>query len=478
MALSERLSDTMLAACERWRGRPAVVAAESAWTYEKLGDCIRHLANVIGAKVGEPNCVFVPEPAPLSIAIFFAMLRAGKVPFVADPKWDAAALSSVCDTLGCNVLVTGTQCPVPEARLDRTLLDVDRQRAMVWTLANIAAGPQLRRSTAFVRFSSGSTGRPRALEFSSTAAVRAAETWKSAASMDLQDRVLCLASLNNGLAFNTSLMPVFLSGATLHLHAGLLAPAAMLATALKVRPTIVVGFPFILELLLTRGGRLRESLQDTRLVVSSAAPLKPETAARWQETVGIGIGHYYGLAETGPVTFNSGRHSDSSGVPLPGVEVRAAGREESPAPIRVRTPYQATAYISDGQPPLADSLDSEGFFVASDLGYLDEAGCLHVTGRSGRVANIAGNKFSLDAVEAAICSLSGVEGAHVHLAETRMTAYVHGPSVSVDGIKEHCLRVLPPVQVPHQVKRVPYLPRSASGKVSYASLELLSRPVD
>jgi acyl-coenzyme A synthetase/AMP-(fatty) acid ligase len=476
--LPDRLDEVLLAACAKTPSRLAVVAGGEAWTCARLAEAVRCTAEDLRLRLDGTRCLFVPEPRPLSVAILFALMRAGKVPFVADPTWDVPVLLHICETFGCRTVVTGPDHPLSAiSSSDRQpVRDHRRTPPFAWTLPWVADTGALRPGTAFVRFSSGSTGTPRALEFSASTALAAAQTWQSAAAISEQDRILCLATLNNGLAFNTSLLSAFLAGATLHLHAGLPTPGAIVKNALQVRPTILVGFPFILELLLGQGERLRRSLHDTRLVVSSAAPLSAEVAARWREVTGIPIGHYYGIAETGPVTFNDGRTPGSSGTPLPGADIRTPGREDAPGPIAVRTRYQATAYVDDGGPPLSDSTDAEGYFLTSDLGHIGADGGLRIVGRAGRVANLAGNKFSLDALEAAIASLPGVEGAHVHIRDGVMTAYVHGPGLPVEAIRAHCLRVLPALQVPHRILPVPHLPRSATGKISIASLELLGDP--
>ncbi|MEK8173940.1 hypothetical protein NKH77_48410 [Streptomyces sp. M19] len=61
---------------------------------------------------------------------------------------------------------------------------------------------------------------PKCLEFSHTAVHSAARNWAEGTGLTPADRVLCLAAFTNGLAFNTSLLSVFLTGAQLHLHQG------------------------------------------------------------------------------------------------------------------------------------------------------------------------------------------------------------------------------------------------------------------
>ena len=77
-----------------------------------------------------------------------------------------------------------------------------------------------RPATQVCRFTSGTTGRPKCLEFSGDAVVSAARNWVLGTGMTGEDRTLCLAALSNGLAFNTSLLSTFLAGGELHFLKG------------------------------------------------------------------------------------------------------------------------------------------------------------------------------------------------------------------------------------------------------------------
>lgn len=470
---SRQLAKALLDACGRWKGeRVGLTQGRTSITYDEIAGEVLLLAGEY-SRYDVERCMLVPAPSTSSVTALFALLEAEKIPFLADPTWEASMLASVSQRCGCDGLVGRSPEGLGSLRPGLALDALSASQGMLTLEANLPR-PAIDASTAFVRFSSGSTGRPRALEFSPVAAINAAESWTSASRLNQDDRIFCLASLNNGLAFNTSLLSTFLAGASLHLYAGLMSPKAILRELVKVKPTVLVGFPFILELLLNEPVLLAEAAAAMRLVVSSAAPLKVEVAERWMRVAGVPIGHYYGIAETGPITFNQGSHSESSGHCIEGVELLCTGSAAFPAPIRVRTSYQATCYVPDGLAPLADSLDESGFFCSSDLGYVSEEG-LHVTGRTGRVGNIAGKKFSLDDVEQAISRLEGIEEVHVSIESELLTAFVKGQQLDISALRSACLHVLPAGQVPHRFLHLPYLPKSAAGKINLQALKMLSQ---
>lgn len=467
----QQLSDYLLQLCGQWNERTAVRSGACALTYADLARLIRDLASQL--EQGEKtSCMLVPEPSPLSVALLYGALHAGRVVFIADPAWERRALLEQCRALGCATVLTGQSYPFEQGDHPRSIGASAMGLARVWTLPSTPQMDVTASETAVVRFSSGSSGRPRALEFPSTSIVRAAATWREAARIERDDRILCLASLNNGLAFNTSLMTCFQAGASLHLYEGLLVPSAIVREMERVQPTILVAFPFLLELMIKQGERLRQALHSCRLIVSSAAPLTQGVADRWRQLTGHAIGHYYGIAETGPVTFNPGCEGGSAGHKLPGTEVKVSGDADAPGRLIVRTAYGATRYVPDGGEPLEKSLNEEGYYVSNDVGFVDEAGRVHVVGRVGRVVNVAGRKFSLDDVEHAISLMAGVTGVHVCSDAGRIHAYVEAnASLTKDDVKKHCVQHLPAIQVPHAFHVLSVLPRSASGKINLDALK-------
>ena len=112
-------------------------------------------------------------------------------------------------------------------------------------------------------------------------------------------------------------------------------------------------------------------------IVSGGAALDPDLGRKW-ELLGVKIVQGYGATEASPVISNhtiKGRRHDSTGRPLPNVEVRIseAGeilvRGENVTPGYWRAPEE-TAKAFDGD-----------WYKTGDLGYFDDEGFLHIQGR-------------------------------------------------------------------------------------------------
>ena len=120
------------------------------------------------------------------------------------------------------------------------------------------------------------------------------------------------------------------------------------------------------------GGRLR-------LIVSGGAPLDRRTG-KVLSVLGFGIVEGYGLTEASPVV-SCGDLKDyrlgTVGRPLDGVEVRIAEDGE----ILVRGPNVMKGYLHEPE-ETAEVLDGDGWLHTGDLGRIDDAGNLVVTGRN------------------------------------------------------------------------------------------------
>ncbi|MFM8434951.1 MAG: acyl-CoA dehydrogenase family protein, partial [Planctomycetia bacterium] len=115
-----------------------------------------------------------------------------------------------------------------------------------------------------------------------------------------------------------------------------------------------------------------------RVCVSGGAPLKDRTAAVFAAQ-GVPLVQGYGLAEAGPVVALANpriARTGTVGPPLPGVEVRFDARGQ----VCVRSPSTALAVLEPGEAsPRPATCD--GWLETGDMGALDDAGHLTITGR-------------------------------------------------------------------------------------------------
>lgn len=123
-----------------------------------------------------------------------------------------------------------------------------------------------------------------------------------------------------------------------------------------------------------------------RLFISGAAGIDPLVAKGFRE-LGILFIQGYGLTECSPIVAlnrNVDFKDNAAGLPLPGLEVAidepgADGIGE----IKVKGPSVMMGYFED--PQATDKVLKDGWFYTGDLGYMDKASFVYITGRKKNV---------------------------------------------------------------------------------------------
>jgi acyl-coenzyme A synthetase/AMP-(fatty) acid ligase len=476
------IAHALAAAAAAFADKAAVCRGEAAWSYDLLWRKAQDAGRRLAEEVGRGPVLFVAQNTPASLAFLLGAISSGTVPLLADPAWNAHELDGIIGRCGVRAVAWDGTAPGNLAGLGAVSVCEGISLARVDLPESNQAATRLRDDTAFGRFTSGTSGFARCLQFRAEAALAAAASWRQAAELSASDRVLCLATLNNGLAFNTSVLALLLTGGTLAFHPGRLVASSLLRSLAAVQPTVLVAFPFVYEVLVGRKGSARD-IPGLRLAVSSAAPLPEGVRDRWREDTGLAVCDYYGLAEVGPCTFNDGARPESVGVPLPGVTFAVTAEDGRELPdgqvgrVRVQTGSMASDYLEAAGPAFADNIDARGYYVTRDLGLLTADGHLVLKGRTGRTVNVAGRKIDPAEVEAALREMPGVAGAVVRGEEaggrTLLAAYVESATISREAVVAFCVGRLAAYKVPQRVAVVPRLPRSSAGKISLGRIENL-----
>jgi long-chain acyl-CoA synthetase len=140
-----------------------------------------------------------------------------------------------------------------------------------------------------------------------------------------------------------------------------------------------------------------------RIFYSGGAALDPEIALFF-DRMGVETCQGYGLSETSPVIATNTPHKNrvgSVGRPLAGVEVKIVGKSETDreGEILTRGPHVMRRYFQSEE-QTREVLSAEGWLKTGDLGFLDDAGYLYVTGRSKDLIVLgSGKKVHPDEVE-------------------------------------------------------------------------------
>ena len=319
---------------------------------------------------------------------------------------------------------------------------------------------------AFIRFSSGTTGRSKGIVLSHESLLARVTAANRALCIGPGDRIVWILPMAHHFA--VSIMLYLLHGATTVIENSHLAEDVLTAGTTH-RGTVLYGAPFHHALLAAEGsGRAWPSL---RLAVSTAATLPLATAQAFDARFGLPLAQGMGIIEVGLPLLNLERAREkptSVGKPLPDYAAEVRGEGE----LFLRGPGMLDAYLVPWR--TRDEITDAGWFRTGDLARIDAEGDVHLLGRSHSVINVAGLKCFPEEVEAVLRELPEVKLARVFGKENaRVGAVPVAEIVPADpasppkasALVAHCRRCLASYKVPLEFRIVESVPLTPSGKV-------------
>jgi o-succinylbenzoate---CoA ligase len=413
------LDEWLTQAARRRPDHPALDAEGRTLTYGELGVAAARTARrlaALGVGGGDRVATVLP-PGVAFCELLHALPRLGAVLVPLDPR----------DPVRVDARITVT-APVAGAEADvplRDTVDPDAVHSVVHT--------------------SGTTGRPKAVEL--TYGNHAASALASADALGVHpgDRWLCP-------------LPLFHVGGL-----GVLIRSVINATTARVHDRFDTG---AVKDALDGGEVSLASLVPTMLVRLRAAGLRRAPGLRaialgggpipaglldWARGAALPVVPVYGMTET-----CSQVAAGSPGRPLRGVELEIAADGE----ILVRGPMVARG-----------SLGPDGWLHTGDLGHLDQDGGLHVDGRVKELIVTGGENVAPIEVEQALLSHPAVADAGVagrpdpEWGEAVTAFVVLRRPATADELRAWCRDRLEPHKTPKTVHEVATLPRNAGGKL-------------
>jgi malonyl-CoA/methylmalonyl-CoA synthetase len=236
------------------------------------------------------------------------------------------------------------------------------------------------------------------------------------------------------------------------------------------RATVMMGVPTFYTRLLANEGFTRELSQNVRVFISGSAPLLPTTFAEFEERTGQRILERYGMSEAVIITSNplaGERIAGSVGYPLPGVELRIGGGEETGV-IEIKGPSVFSAYWRMPE-KTAEEFTKDGFFITGDVGRQDADGRVWISGRAKDLIISGGYNVYPKEIELVLDEMAGVtESAVIGLPHRDfgegVAAVVIGSGDEAAMIAA-CREKLAAFKSPKRIVFVDELPRNAMGKV-------------
>ena len=329
---------------------------------------------------------------------------------------------------------------------------------------------------AYIVFTSGTGGRPRAVLHAHRAAWARRMMWADWYDLRADDRVLHAGAFNWTFTLGTGLMDPWAAGATALIHAGRPDRGVWSALAAAHGPTLFAAAPGVFRQLLATGTVTREAFASLRHALTAGEAMPPRIRAAWQAASGRPVFEALGMSEVS--TYASEAPHRAGLLPQRGRRVAVLDGAGAAVPrgaagrlaVSVRDPGLMLGYWTGAAPDLP--LTGE-WFVTGDRARMAADGALTHLGRAGDVLNAGGHRVAAAEVEAVLLAHPGVAEAAVLELPVRADVAVIAAFVvsepqaapTADALAAHCARHLARYKCPREIRIVPHLPRTSTGKV-------------
>ena len=415
------------------------------------------------------------------MALFFACLATGVVYCTINVEVNAAHVAEMTRRLAPRLIVRGdgaeTLEPAREAVALGSLYDEAASNPPA-TLPEIGED-----GIAVIGFTSGTSAAPKGMIHNHGnyfwIADQTVDMWK----LGPNDRILEYRSISWPSTHMLTVMPMLVTGGTVIL-ARRFSRGRFFGWIADYRPTMVIGVPTVVNMLLQDDGPLPGSgFAGVRFMSSSTAPLMVSQHERFEETYGIELMQLYGMSEGGVVAGNHAGRRRIGSVGPPGLYqnlriVDAGGAQLPPGrigEIEIGGAQNAAAYLLEGG---AVETIRGTRLKTGDLGYLDDDGFLYVTGRAKDVIIRGGVNIAPLEIDNALTRHEAVaEAATIGVPDPvygeAVVSYVAarpGASLAAQDLERHCEETLPEFKRPRRIVVRDSLPTNAHGKIDRAAL--------
>ena len=464
-----QLHRRILSRCARHPERRAV----GALSYGALGARSAAVANAIDVATAERRrahhatgrIAVLAAPSEDAIVAILGILRTGNAYVPLDPTWPPARVSQILTLSDVDAIVVteSTRAIAPPGSTSPPQIVVSDAQA---DAAEIRDGP-----LAWVMFTSGSTGAPKGVEVSHTAALRFLDWVAAMLGVTDDDRFIQTSSLGFGGSIRQMFSPLLAGATIVPTPAGALRdPDALVALLDQERITVWNSVPTLWMRLLDASERAGSMLPSLRWVLLGGEAVPAAHVLRWRARFGNRhrLANLYGSTETvvNASWFEVTADPDDALTPI-GRARSGLTLELEEGEIIVRGAI-AEGYL--GGPRF------HGTFRTGDLGRHTRDGNLVFTGRRDRQVQVHGNRVELGEVEATLVAYPGVTDALALWDGARLVATVTtDPGCDVSLLRPWLQSRLPAYMVPALIASGT-VPRTPTGKLIFAGTAATAPP--
>lgn len=495
-----------------YRNIPALVDGEYCVTYGELRGAIEPIIKALyanGVRTGDRVALWAPNTYSW-ILIALAIQWCGGILVPLNTRMKAREVQHILDDSGCRWLFSVGQF----LRQDYPALlgeaDVLKQvscvllpeqqsaetRAIAWSTF-IAQGTDVNselvaelasqvtaESHSDLLFTSGTTGKPKGVLCRHGATIKAFQTYASTLDLRVGEKYLIVNPFFHAFGYKAGWVTALLAGCTI-LPEAVFDAQKILTRIAKEQINILPGPPTLYTSMLDAADLAHYDISSLRVAVTGSASISPRLIEQMRDTLGIELVlTAYGLTECGGLATLCGPEDSAqvvahtSGQPIQGTELALCidgvmtTQSDSVGEICLRGYHIMSGYWQNSG-ATSEAINAEGWLHTGDLGTLDVAGNLSITGRLKDMYICGGFNCYPAEIEAIIQQHPDVlEVAVVGVPEPRMgevgCAFVKLKSGKILVDKDFiawCRTHMANYKAPRHVRFVESFPMNASNKI-------------
>lgn len=474
------LFEPLLAHARRQPQAVAVVDDQGHYSYQQLAGMAAGLAEVFAAQTANARLGLLLPPGAGFVASFYAGLLAGKAIVPINYLLGEREIGHIIRDSGIDAVVTVPFFAPRLSGLPLKVIDLTQSLPLAAAAGQPVLPTPAAEDVAVLLYTSGTSGLPKGVLLTYGNLESVVEAAIRHAGLQHEHTFLGMIPLFHSFGIVTTLGAIRLGAKTVYL--GRFSPVAVLNAVRAHHPSLIFGIPSMFAAMLRLKDAGPEDFSRLYATISGGEPLPATIREGFLKKFGAALYEGYGLTETcAVVCLNTpGRNEPGSvGQPLPGAELRMTSDEGVAVPqgevgeVWVRGPMVMKGYYNLPE-ETADSLTADGFFKTGDLGFIDSAGFLRISGRKKDLIIVSGEKVYPREVEDVLRQHPGVADLAV-LGKPDpgrgeiVAAFVmprEGQTLVPDELRAFArTQGLAQWKVPREIFIVPDLPRSPTGKI-------------
>jgi benzoate-CoA ligase family protein len=486
--------------------RVALLTPEGTTTYGELAALVNRVGNVLlslGARRGERVLIALSDGVEF-VATWYAAQKIGAVTAEVYTFLQPKDYRYYLDYTGAPVVVAD---PVTLGRLreagvaDRRVLVVggDDLRDGEHDFATLVAqapdtldtAPTTRDDVAIWKFTTGSTGAPKACVHTAASAILSHESYGlGVLGIGPDDVVLPVPKLFFGYARDLTALYPFGVGGTGVAFAERTTPERIFDLIARFRPTILVNVPTMMSAMVAHPSAPTRDLSSLRLCTSAGEALPAELHRKWDEAFGVEVVDGIGSSEAYHIYISNrpgATRQGSCGQVVPGYSARVvddAGAEVPDGEVGTLEVTGGTVALEYYGDPEKSAATFRGDTVhTGDLFSRDDGGFFYYHGRADDLLKSGGIWVAPSEIEHCLighadvveCGVVGfeVDGLVRPRAHVVLRAGVTGSDELAAALRDHVRARLAGHKCPHEIRFADSLPRTTNGKLDRRALRTM-----